>query len=161
MLQGRNHKLGDEFYEQKNYQAAITMYEKEIDTWHLRLMYNYREDTSLFGIARSYCQLGDFEQGRESYQRLIKMSRSYYQERGGPELAELDRELENIVAFKEKLDNTADDRQKAHILFDLALAYRRVECSPKAREQYTLIQTLDINESRKAQAKEFAANERW
>lgn len=161
ILQGRNYELGKKFYEQKNYKAAITMYQKEIDTWYLRLTYNYREDMSLFGIAQSYCQLGDFEQARKTYQRLVEMSRGYYKGRGQDELAELDRELKKIAAYEEQLDNTTDDQQKAQVLFDLALAYRKIECGQKAREQYALIQDLDIRESRKEQAKEFAADDRW
>ena len=161
ILQGRNHRLGDQFYEQKNYQTAITMYQKEIDTWYLRLRYNYREDMSLFGIAQSYCQLGDFEQGRQTYQRLIKMSRGYYHERGQSELHELNTELKRISAFETLLTETADDCKKANILFDLALAYRRIDCHQKAREQYARVQTLDTHESRKEQAKTFAADESW
>lgn len=161
ILQGRNQQLGDQFYKQKNYQAAITMYQKEVGTWYLRLSYNYHEDQSLFGIAQAYCQLGDFDQARKTYQFLSKMARSYYQDRSSVELYELDKQLCNIAEFEKQLANTADDNQKANILFDMALSYRKIECAEKARELYALIQTLDAHESWKKQAKEFAADERW
>ncbi|MEN6308138.1 MAG: tetratricopeptide repeat protein [Anaerohalosphaeraceae bacterium] len=158
ILQGRCQTRGDEFYKQKNYPTAIAMYQKELDTWYLRLCYNYREDTSLFGIAQSYCQLENFEQARQTYQRLHKMARGYYKERSQTELAELDSELRNIAEFEKQFANSADDNQKAQILFDMAFAYRRIECSKKANELYARIQTLDIQQIRKEQAKEFAAD---
>jgi tetratricopeptide (TPR) repeat protein len=159
LLQGRYQKLGDEFYEQKNYLAAITMYQKEVDTWYLRLRYNTNENTSLFGIARSYCQMENFEQGRQAYQRLHQMARGYYQERSREELVELDKELGSIAEYEKQFASAADDNQKAQILFDMALSYRRIECDKKATEQYALIQTLNIDESRKEQARKFAVNE--
>jgi len=45
--------------------------------------------------------------------------------------------------------------------FDIAFSYRRIGCAKKAREQYALIQTLNVPESTKQQAKEFAADPSW
>jgi len=160
LLQGRYQELGDEFYKQKNYPAAIGQYQKEVDTWYLRLRYNTSENTSLFGIARSYCQLENFEQGRQAYQRLHKMARGFYQEVTQKELAELDKELGNIAEYEKQLADAADDNQKADILFDMALSYYGIGCDKKVGEQYVLIQTLNIDESRKEQARKFAVNER-
>jgi tetratricopeptide (TPR) repeat protein len=159
ILQGRYQRQGDKLYEQKNYSAAITQYQKELNTWYLRLRYNTSEDTSLFGLARSYCQLANFKQGRQAYERLGKMARGYYQERSQTELAELDKELGNIAEYEKQLADAADDKQKAQILFDMALSYRKIECDKKATEQYALIQTLNVDESRKEQARKFAGNE--
>ncbi|MEN6308137.1 MAG: hypothetical protein ABFD91_10310 [Anaerohalosphaeraceae bacterium] len=158
IMQGRYQKGGEEFFKQKNYPAAIAMYQKEVDTWYLRLRYNYREDMSLFGIAQSYCQLENFEQAHQTYQRLHKMAQGYYQERSQTELAELDSELKNIAELEKQLADAADDDQKAYILINMALAYRKIECNKKATELYARIQTLDIPESRKEQAREFAAS---
>ena len=160
LLQGRYAKQGDKFYKQKNYPAAITLYQKEVDTWYLRLRYNYHENTSLLGIAQSYCQLENFEQGRKTYQYLSKMARGLYQELGQKKLAELDKELGNIAEFEKQLANAADDNQKADILFGMALSYRTIGCDKKTREQYALIQTLNVDESTKEQAGKFAVNER-
>ncbi|MBN2513311.1 MAG: hypothetical protein JXB18_10265 [Sedimentisphaerales bacterium] len=157
-MQGRYHKQGDEFFKQKNYPAAIAIYQKEVDTWYLRLRYNSHEDNCLFGIAQSYCQLENFEQARQTYQRLHKMTRGYYKERSQTELAELDTELKNIAELEKQLADAADDNQKAQILFDMAFAYHRIECSKKATELYARIQTLDIQQIRKEQAREFAAS---
>lgn len=157
-MQGRDRKQGDEFFKQKNYPAAIAMYQTEVDTWYLRLRYNYHEDSCLLGIAQSYCQLENFEQARQTYQRLHEMARGYYKERSQTELAELDSELKNIAEFEKQFANSADDNQKAQILFDMAFAYRRIECSKKANELYARIQTLNIQQIRKEQAREFAAD---
>lgn len=159
IMQGSYRKLGDEFYKQKNYPAAVVNYQKEVNTWYLRLKYNCWEDASLYGIARSCCQLENFEQGRQSYQRLFEMSRGYYQEVGQRELAELNKELGNIAEYEIQLTQATDDNQKAYILFDMALSYRKIECDKKAKEQYALIQTLNIKESTKEQAAKFALNE--
>ncbi len=156
--QGRYRNQGDEFYKQKNYPAAIALYQKEVDAWYLRLRYNSHEDNCLFGIAQSYCQLENFEQARQTYQRLYKMARGYYKERSQTELAELDSELKNIAELEKQLADAADDNQKANILINMALAYRKIECSKKATELYARIQTLDIPESRKEQARKFAAD---
>ena len=137
------------------------MYKKEVGAWYLRLRYNYHEDPSLFGIARSYCQQENFEQGRQTYQRLSEMAHSLYQERSQEELAELDWELKNIAEFEKQLAKATDDNQKAQVLFDMALSYRCIECVKKAKEQYALVQTLDIPESRKALARNFAADDTW
>jgi len=157
--QGHYQPQADELYKQKNYPAAIAMYQKEVGTWYLRLSYNYREAPSLFGTAQAYCQLEDFEQARKTYQFLSKMARGYYQDRSSVELYELDKELGNIAEFEKQLASAADDNQKANILFDMALSYRKIECAEKAREQYELIQTLNVPESMKAQASKFAADE--
>jgi tetratricopeptide (TPR) repeat protein len=156
-LQGRYQTIGDEFYQQKNYPAAITMYQKEVNTWYLRLGYNYNEQTSWFGIAQAYCQLENYKQARETYQTLFKMARGYYKERAQEELANLDSGLENIDTLEKQLVNAVDDCQKANILFDMALSYRYdIGCEKKAKEQYALIQMLNIEEHRKEQAKKFA-----
>ncbi len=161
ILQGRYQAKGDKLYKQKDFPAAITMYQKEIGTWYLRINYNYREDMSLFGIAQSYCQLENFEQARQTYQYLTKMSRGYYRQRAGEELAKLDRELGNIADLEKQLADGADDNQKAQMRFDMALSYRIIGCAKRAREQYALIQTLNVRDSRKEQAKEFAADPSW
>jgi len=150
ILQGRYQAKGDELYKQKDYPAAIAMYRKEIDTWYLRINYNYREDMSLFGIAQSYCQLENFEQARQIYQYLAKMSRGYYRQRAGQELTNLDRELGSIAVLEKPLADAADDNQKAQMRFDIAFSYRRIGCAKKAREQYALIQTLNVPESTNA-----------
>jgi hypothetical protein len=158
IMQSRYAKQGEEFYKLKNYSAAITLYQKEVDTWYLRLKYNLNEDRSLFGIARSYCQLENFEQARQTYQRLFEMSRGYYQERSQEELTELNKELGNIAEYEKQLVQATNDNQKANILFDIANSYRSIYCDKKTKEQYALIQTLNIEESRKEQAAKFAVN---
>jgi len=156
-MQGRYRKQGDVFFKLKNYPAAIAMYQTEVDTWYLRLRYNYHEDSCLFGIAQSYCQLENFEQARQTYRQLHKMARGYYKERSQTELAELDSELKNIAELEKQLADAADDNQKAQILCDMALAYRRIECSKKATELYALIQTLNTTEIWKETAQKLAA----
>jgi hypothetical protein len=159
IMQGRYRKQGDEFYKQKNYSAAVAKYQKEVDTWYLRLKYNGWENASLLGVAMSYCQLENFEQARQAYQRLSEMGRGYCQERSQKALVELDKELENIAEYEKQLAQATDDNQKANIRFYMAASYQIIYCEKKAKEQYALIQSLNIDESRKEQARKFAGNE--
>lgn len=156
ILQGRYEKQGDALFEQGKFSEAIVVYGKEIDTWYLRGCYNHHESTSSFRIAESYCQLEEFDKARQRYRQLAQRYKGYYKERSIGEAAQLDRELNDIADLQEQLVNEGDDDKKAKILFDIAFAYRRIECDNKARDQYELIQTLDIYQPRKEQAKKFS-----
>lgn len=156
MLQGRHEPKGDEFYELEKYNEAISEYRKEIDTWYLRLQYNYREDVAMFGIAQCYSQLGRFKESRETYAEMVEISRGYYQGRAEKELLELDENLKKIIGYEREMEKEMDDSDKAAILFDLARVYRWMPCSAKSIEQYELIDALDVREATKDRSRAFA-----
>ena len=169
ILQGRFYDIGDDLFDKGRYSAAIEYYQKELNTWYLRLNYNYHEshclrkiDKCLFNIARDHCQDGDFDKAGKVYRQVVvrndKIDYSkYYLERSAREVDELDRELKNIAVLQEKLAGEVSDNHKAMTLFDIAIAYRRIECDKKAVEQYDIIQTLDIYEGLIENAKKFKA----
>jgi len=157
MSQGKYREQGDALFKQGEYSVAIGIYQKEIDTWYLRLRYNYHEDACLFQVAECYCQMEDFDQARQMYRFVTERYKGYYKERSAAEAAELDVELGNIVAFQEQLAGEVEDENKANILFDIALAYRSIGCIKKAKEQYEIIQTLDVREGIIKNAKKFSA----
>lgn len=157
ILQGRFRNIGDDLFDKGEYSAAIGYYQKEIDTWYLRLKYNHNEDSSLFSVAESYCQMEDFDQARKTYLLVAERSKGYYKDRSTGEAVELDLELKNIANLQEQLAGEVADDDKADILFDIALAYRGIECNKKAKEQYAIIQTLDVREGFIENAKKFSA----
>jgi phytoene dehydrogenase-like protein len=158
----------EKFFNDFNKEAK-DFYEKELSTWYLRLKYNFYEswslrkiDESLFNIAQNYCQDGDFDKARQAYRQVVvrtdKIEYSkYYLVRSAAEVEELDRELANIAVMQEQLAGEVEDNKKANILFDIALAYRSIECIKKAKEQYEIIQTLDVREGIIKNAKKFSA----
>lgn len=156
IYQGKYAKEGDELFEQGKYSEAIEAYQKEIDTWYLRSKYNYHEDKSLFRIGECYCQLGEFDKGREAYRLVAKRYKGLYKASAVWEVAEVDRELANIADLQAKLSSEADDYKKSQILFDIALAYKKVSCNKKAKEYYEMIDALNINQDTKDLARKFA-----
>lgn len=156
IFQGQHETKGDEWYDSGQYKDAITEYRKEIDTWYLRLRFNHNEDQSLFGLAQCYSQLGQFEKARETYTTLAAISQGYYRGRAEKELSVLDANLTKVDEYTRQITEASDHSQKAALLFDLALVYRRLNCSEKAIEQYERIQLLEVREVQKQQAQRFA-----
>ena len=52
-------------------------FEKELNTWYYRLRYNHHEPGALRMLARSHCQLGDFEQGIRCFEQLLEKYPTY------------------------------------------------------------------------------------
>ena len=155
--QGRHHSKGDEWYEMGQYHEAIAEYRKEMDTWYLRLRYNYKEAQSLCGLAQCYGQLGQFEKARETYLQMTAWFHGFYKERAEERLTDLDINLTEVDKYTKQIAEASDDEMKASLIFDLALVYRRLKCSQKAIKQYELIQALGVHEAWKQQAEGFAA----
>lgn len=97
-----------------------------------------------------------FDQAHETYLLVASRYKGYYKERSINEAAELDLELKNVATLQEQLADEVEDNEKASILFDIALAYRRIECVKKAKEQYEIIQTLDVHQGYLDNAKKFS-----
>lgn len=158
MPQGRYDKNGQLLYKQKNYLGALKEFEKECETWYLRLKYNYHEETSLFGIAKCYSQLEEFDKAKLTYEKMIRQFDDYYKKRAEESLQTLKKGLVDIDEYEKRFASLEDDKEKSGLLFDLALIYRDMYCDIKAIECYERVQDLDGWDSRKEQAKEFAAD---
>lgn len=87
---------------------------------------------------------------------MARICRGYYQGRAEQELVAIDANLAKVRDAEKLLAEAANDAERAELRFDLALVYRRLHCTGKAIEQYDAIQTLDVRESRKVQARRFA-----
>ena len=154
--QGQHQERGDELYEAGRYEDALAEYRQEIETWYLRLTFNYREASSMFGVAECHSQMEQFGKARETYVDMSVMFRGYYKERSEKELTDLDANLVKVAELKKRITEEEDDDTKASLLFDLALVYRELICLKKSVEQYEEIQSLDVREERKKQARRFA-----
>lgn len=153
--QGGHRDRGDELYEAGRFADAMMEYRKEIDTWHLRLCYNSHEAACMDGIARCQSQLEEFGGARETYADMTSMFRGYYKKRAEEELVALDANLAKVAELEKSLAAEEDDKEKAMLLFDLALTYRGLNCTKKAIQQYERIQSLEIDERFQKQARRF------
>jgi len=156
IFQTRYSMQGDALFNEKKYVEAIAAFEKATGSWYLHGCYNNSESASLFKVAESYCQLEEFDLAGEMYLLIAQRYRGYFAKRSATEAEEMDAELKNIADLQERFDGEIDDDEKAQILFDIALAYRKIACDKKAKEQYELIQGLDARQIFKDSAKKFA-----
>lgn len=154
--QGGHQEEGEKLYDAGKYEEAIIELRREIDTWYLRLRFNYHEAASLFKIAECQSQLGQFEKARRTYREIEDKFRGYYQERAKAAGETMEAKLAEIGDLENRLAEEPDDRAGAQVHFDLALAYRELTCSAKAIEHYEAIQKLDAPEQFKESAKKFA-----
>lgn len=156
LSQGRHHEKGKYLYVTGEFADAAVAYRKEINTWYLRLIHNHREAPCMFGIAQCQSQMEQFEEARETYAAMTSMFRGYYKTRAEDELAALDSNLQKVAELEKAIAAEEDEQERAMLLFDLALAYRGLNCSGKAIEQYEKIQSLEIDERFQKQARRFA-----
>jgi len=144
ILQGRHYERGQALFEKGNYTGAIPEFRKELDTWYLRLHYNYHEACSMNRLAQAYSQLEQFEEARRTYDVMRTRFKGFYGGRAETGRAALDDGITAIERHNQRLANETDALEKVSILYDLALVYRRIHCDRKAIEQYQRIADMDI-----------------
>lgn len=154
--QGKNHKEGEKLYEAGKFEEAMVEFRQEIDTWYLRLKFNYHEGQSLFRIAECQSQLGRFDEALKSYREIETNLRGYQQDRARKTGNTMETKLAEIEEFKKALAEATGDEARAMIHFDLALAYRVLVCNAKAVEHYEAIQALDAPAPLRESAKKYA-----
>lgn len=146
-LQGKHAELGKRYYEQGDYSAALAEFRKETETWYLRLDYNYHEISSMERIAKTYCQMEDFEKARATYETIIKRYSGYYHDRAEKDLMELENGLMSIASCKQEAAQQKDATARSFILYDIArIYYYHLRCHRKALEVYRQITDMDIPE---------------
>lgn len=154
--QGKHKTEGEKLYEAGKHEEAMSEFRQEIDTWYLRLQYNYHEAPSLLLIAQCQSQLGRFDEAREAYREIEETFRGYHKDRAQVDGAKVEGNLAKITALEKALAEASDDNARSQVHFDLALVYREMPCAAKAMEQYEAIQKLDADERFKESAKKFA-----
>ena len=153
--QGGHRAKGDELYEAGRFTDAMAEYRKELDSWHLRLCFNYHEAPCMDGIARCQSQLEQFGEAREAYAAMTSMFRGYYKKRAEEELVALDSNLAKLAELERRLAEEEDDEDKVSLLFDRALVYRKLNCTRQAIQQYERIRSLKVDERFREQARNF------
>jgi tetratricopeptide (TPR) repeat protein len=156
ILQGEHRRTAEQLVEKGNFDDAIREYHKELETWYLRMSFNYHEAPSLYGIAQCRSQLEEFEKARQTYTAITSKFQGFYKNLAEEELRDLDQNLAIAAKLEDALSMEQDDREKVPLLFELALAYRSLNCHRKAIESYEEIESLEVPEGFKTQAREFA-----
>lgn len=131
-------------------------FRREIDTWYLRLQFNHKEAASLYRIAECQSQLEQFAETRETYREVEENYRGFYKDRAKVAGNTMEGTLVEIEDLEKALAEASDDKDRAMVHFDLALAYRELICTKKAIAQYEMIQALEAPEPLKESAKRLA-----
>jgi tetratricopeptide (TPR) repeat protein len=151
IAQNRYKKLGKKYYEQGRYQQALEEFKKETQTWYLRLKYNSHEDRAMEMMAKTYCQLEDFDKARDTYELITHRYSGFYGGRAEEYLERLEDGLRIVAKYPDQLSNAKGFPSD---LYDIALAYQYdLNCSIKALEVYRKIVDMDIGESSKELAR--------
>jgi tetratricopeptide (TPR) repeat protein len=144
-------RQGKDYYEQGRYQQALEEFKKEFQTWYLRFMYNYREGSVMEMMAKTYCQLQDFDKARETYKLIMRRYPGFYAARAEGYLADIEDGLKVVAKYPDQLSNAKGFPSD---LYEIARTYQYdLNCSIKALEVYRKIVDMDIGESTKELAK--------
>jgi pentatricopeptide repeat protein len=87
--QGHYLAEGKEYYEKGMFQEALGEFEKETQTWYLRLKYNLDERIAMTMMARTYCQLKKYDKAREIYELIISRYPGFYAEQAKEQIDKL------------------------------------------------------------------------
>lgn len=140
---GHHVKKGSEYYNQGQYQEALQSFKKQTQTWYLRLRYNHHESETMEMMAKTYCQLEDFDSARDTYKLMIDRYSGdfrvdWYQKR----LKKLKKGLEIVANYPEQVPETKGSLED---LYNIARTYQYdLNCHTKALEVYTKILGMDI-----------------
>jgi len=151
IAQTRYERQGKDYYEQGRYQEALQEFKKETKTWYLRLKYNYHESSAMEMMAKTYCQLQDFDKARETYKLIMRRYPGFYAARAEGYLADIEDGLKVVAKYPDQLSNAKGFPSD---LYEIARTYQYdLNCSIKALEVYRKIVDMDIGESAKELAR--------
>lgn len=169
LSQGRYIEEAERYYNSGQYQLALQTYEKEAKTWYHLLKFNYHERKAMNMMAKTYCQLEDFDSARNIYNLMIdRYSKEFYGERARESLEQLEDGLKIAAYYPDRLAempkpdyfittevHLPPKHSEVSALYDIALTYKfHLNCHAKAYEVYTKILGMDISEVLKKLAKE-------
>ena len=137
-LHGTFTHQGDVRYDEGLYNEAMNLYQKELNTWYLKLNVNLWDNSALVGIAQVHCQKEEFTKAEQVYELIIKE----YPDEGdyaNDRLRELRQGLMDIESI------LTGDSLSYDELLGLARIYRfRMHCYSKTIETYRKILKLEI-----------------
>lgn len=171
IAQSRYKRPGKKYYEQGRYHEALQELKKQMQTWYLRLKYNPYEDGAMEMMAKTYCQLQDFDKARETYKLIMRRYPGFYAANAEGYLADIEDGLKIAVKYEDWVSGEKEfpydladeqlksfkwkpEQMKPSILYDVALAYwGDLNCYAKALEVYRKVVDMDIDESWKELAR--------
>ncbi|MBN1345540.1 MAG: tetratricopeptide repeat protein [Phycisphaerae bacterium] len=148
---GQHAEQGDTLFKQGRYREAVPEYEKELNTWYLRLTYNYHEAHASEQIAKGYCELEQFDKARAMYRRIMAMYPGFYGDRAKDYLDELDAGERLVRQFDGRMPRPNEFPSK---WYDVANAYQfKMKCARRAVDVCRQIDAMDIEEKFKDRAR--------
>ena len=140
-LHGTFARQGDLRYDEGLYNEAMSLYQKELNTWYLRLNVNLWDSSALEGMARVHCQKEEFAKAEQVYE-LIAEKYPDESDDASDKLRELRQGLMDVESI------LIGDSLSHDELLKLAHIYRfQMHCYRKADEAYRKILKLDIGEA--------------
>lgn len=171
ILQGRHYMHGKKYYEMGEYQKALGEFKKETESWYLHWTYNWNEANATDMIAKTYCQLGDFDKAKEIYKLIEKRFPRFYKKFARDDFRLLEEGLKKVAMYNDWVSGKGDfpwdlvddllkqmvkdpEEVKDHVMYRIALTYKYdLRCNAKALEVYREILNLDIPDRRKESAR--------
>ncbi len=118
LIHGHHYEIGKKFYDHRVYGEALEEFRKETETWYLQLQYNTSEAHAMEMIAKTYCQLEDFDKARETYKLIIYRYPGFYANRAEKYLRKLENGLKKVTEFSSPVTETNSSSDE---LYDIAL----------------------------------------
>ncbi len=149
---GWNYRKGLKFYHEGNYAEAAIEFEKENQFWYHKVTRNISEPSSMNELARSYCQLEEFDKARS----VFELSLSRYRGTAHGDLAEMRLDIleSQLKAISEYSDQNLKGHDEHDSLYNLASRYELLPCNNKAIEIYKKITEMNIPDEHKSKAYE-------
>ena len=150
--QGRYIEEAERYYNTGQYQKALLTYKKEAQTWYHLLRYNYNERIAMNMIAKTYCQLRDFDSARDTYNLITdRYAGEFYAGRAQERLVKLEEGLKIVTYYPDQVPETKGFPSD---LYNIARTYQYdLNCHTKALEIYKKIVEMDIDEKGKKLAR--------
>ncbi|MFI4911398.1 MAG: tetratricopeptide repeat protein [Sedimentisphaeraceae bacterium JB056] len=144
---GWNYRKGFKFYQEGNYAEATIEFEKETQYWYHKVTPNFSEPASMNELAKSYCQLEEFDKARSIYE----LSLDRYRGTVHGDLAEI--RLAGLESGLKAISEYSDQNQKGYDEYDrlymVASEYASLPCRNKAFEIYKTITEMNIPDEHK------------
>ena len=142
---------GNVYYSQGRYPKALQACKKESQTWYRRLQHNPHEKGAMLTMAKTYCQLEDFDNARVTYKLMIARYSGSCPQAAEDNLKRLEKGLLLVANYSGQVPEGLEEVWK---WYDLARTYQYdLICYKKALEMCRQIIDTNISEEFKEVAR--------